>query len=435
MELTAINISKTIRKRIILSDINLHLISGNIYGFVGPNGSGKTMLFRALSGLMSIDSGSIIWNNKVLHQDFSVLPSSGIVLENAGLYPNMTGIQNLTYLAKLTHRIGTAEIKRALLRVGLDPDDKRPYSKYSLGMKQRLAIAQAVMEEPDVIMLDEPTNALDEDGVEKIRKLIIEEKQRGALILLASHNKEDIHILVDQLYRINKGRLYMQEELMKLHFLHMIALCLILAAAILGCIKRQSYTNFCKDKNYLDQLQVAVIPEDLCIYSCDELKQSLPKSDIILRVYVTGDIEQLFGVSRQKVRIEQIYTGSELNVGQEIYLFSNNWNVVLDGKPNSLERGFVNIMKVGKEYLVFVSHKIDSLNESIPVYEISNITYITPVFCYENQSNLVVEPEGETTYVPYMQVKDNEFFAESEVALEAWNNLKSDMLALFPVSG
>lgn len=154
MELIAEKINKTIRKKVILSDVSLNLKSGKIYGFAGRNGSGKTMLFRALSGLMGIDSGSIVWNQKILHKDFSVLPSLGIVIENAGLYPNLTGVQNLTYLANLTKRIGKDEIERAISRVGLDPQDKRRYGKYSLGMKQRLVIAQAIMEKPDVIMLD-----------------------------------------------------------------------------------------------------------------------------------------------------------------------------------------------------------------------------------------------------------------------------------------
>lgn len=208
MELIADSISKSIKKREILSDISLCLKSENIYGFVGRNGSGKTMLFRALSGLMGIDSGSITWGGKILHKDFSVLPSLGIILENAGLYPNYTGMENLSYLAGLTKKVGREEIKNAISRVGLDPGDKRLYGKYSLGMKQRLAIAQAIMEKPDVIMLDEPTNGLDESGVEEIRKVILEEKERGALILVASHNREDIQILADELYRVENGRIY-----------------------------------------------------------------------------------------------------------------------------------------------------------------------------------------------------------------------------------
>ena len=192
MELKAQKISKVIRGKKILSDINLELCDGNIYGIVGANGSGKTMLFRALSGLMSVTSGKITWNGKVLRQDFAVLPSLGIMLENVGLYSNMTGMQNLRYLASLKNKIQDKEIRRALERVGLDPDDRRKYQKYSLGMKQRLAIAQAIMEKPDVIMLDEPTNSLDAKGVEEIRRLILEEKERGALILLASHNHRSL---------------------------------------------------------------------------------------------------------------------------------------------------------------------------------------------------------------------------------------------------
>lgn len=212
MELIAKEVSKTIRGKVILSDVNLALQGGQVYGFVGRNGSGKTMLFRALSGLMSVTSGTITWNGKVLRRDFSVLPGLGIVLENVGLYPDLTGVENLEYLAGLTRRVGPSEIQTALRRVGLDPDDRRTYRKYSLGMKQRLAIAQAVMERPDVIMLDEPTNGLDEDGVGEIRRLILEEKERGALVLLASHNSDDIRILADHLYRIDSGSVTEQKE-------------------------------------------------------------------------------------------------------------------------------------------------------------------------------------------------------------------------------
>lgn len=212
LELIANHISKTIRGKVILRDVSLHLQSGTVYGFVGRNGSGKTMLFRALSGLMTLSSGSVLWEGKELHKDFSVLPSMGIVLENVGLYPELTGMENLQYLGKLSGKSGVEDMRRALLRVGLDPDDKRTYKKYSLGMKQRLSIAQAIMEHPDVIMLDEPTNGLDEDGVRQIRELILEEKARGALILLASHSKEDLSLLADHLFRMDVGVLTKQEE-------------------------------------------------------------------------------------------------------------------------------------------------------------------------------------------------------------------------------
>ncbi len=201
-------INMQIKNKEILSNIDLQLNHGIVYGFVGRNGSGKTMLFRALSGLMKIDSGEILYNKQWLHKDFPILPSLGITLENAGLYPEFTGLKNLQLLAKLNNKIDDAQIKATIERVGLDPNDKRTYKKYSLGMKQRIVIAQAIMEQPDIIMLDEPTNSLDEDGVQLIRQIIKEEKQRGAMILLASHNKEDIAILADEVYYLDKGHLY-----------------------------------------------------------------------------------------------------------------------------------------------------------------------------------------------------------------------------------
>ncbi|MBD5466646.1 MAG: ATP-binding cassette domain-containing protein [Lachnospiraceae bacterium] len=205
MSLIAQGVSKRIKDKQILRDVSLDMKPGAVYGFCGRNGSGKTMLFRALSGLMRIDSGKIYWKGQELHKDFSVLPSLGIVLEHAGLYPNMTGLENLSYLAGLKGIIGKDEMCEALERVGLEPYDKRVYGKYSMGMKQRIAIAQAIMERPDVIMLDEPTNGLDEAGVQEIRALIGQERKRGALILLASHNKEDMNLLADCVYQIADG--------------------------------------------------------------------------------------------------------------------------------------------------------------------------------------------------------------------------------------
>ncbi len=193
------NVSKQLKGKTILSNIYLNLKSGNIYGFVGENGSGKTMLFRAIS------EGEILLNEKVLHKDMKVLPNLGIMIENAGLYPELTGLDNLKLLAKLNRKIGEAEIREAIKKVGLDADDKRTFRKYSLGMKQRIVFAQAIMEKPDILLLDEPTNALDEKGVNSIRQIIYEEKQRGALILIASHNKEDIQILSDEIYHVENG--------------------------------------------------------------------------------------------------------------------------------------------------------------------------------------------------------------------------------------
>ncbi len=205
MKLTANHLAKTIKGKTILSDICLTLESGVVYGFVGRNGSGKTMLFRALSGLMKPDAGEVRYGEQVLHRDFSVLPGLGMVLENVGLYPELTGYKNLELLSRINKKIGEEEIREAIRRVGLDPADKRPYRKYSLGMKQRIVIAQAIMEKPEVLMLDEPTNSLDEGGVEEIRKIVKQEKERGAIVLLSSHNREDISLLADEVYQMEGG--------------------------------------------------------------------------------------------------------------------------------------------------------------------------------------------------------------------------------------
>lgn len=212
MKLIADKVSKKIKGKPILEEICLEMDSGNVYGFWGRNGSGKTMLFRALSGLMRIDSGRVLWNGQELHRDFSVLPSLGIVLEHAGLYPGLTGMENLMYLARIKGIANRSQVEAAIRRVGLDPADRRTFGKYSMGMKQRLTIAQAIMEQPDVIMLDEPTNGLDENGVEEIRQLIEQEKKRGALVLLSSHNREDLKILADHVYKVAEGRIAGEEE-------------------------------------------------------------------------------------------------------------------------------------------------------------------------------------------------------------------------------
>lgn len=207
MKLTVENLCKKIKDRVILDNINLNLESGNVYGFVGRNGSGKTMLFRAVSGLINIDSGKVMLDEKELHKDMQVLPDMGIILENAGLYSEFTGRKNLQILADIRKKITPEEVDKAIERVGLDPGDKRTYRKYSLGMKQRIVLAQAIMEHPSILFLDEPTNALDEDGVNRIRRIVAEEKERGSIVLLASHNKEDIEMLADKVYYMVDGRI------------------------------------------------------------------------------------------------------------------------------------------------------------------------------------------------------------------------------------
>lgn len=212
MQIKVDHISKTIKGNKVINNISVKLESGNVYGIVGRNGSGKTMFFRALSGLISIDSGSIWVDNDQLHKDIQILPNLGIMIENAGLYPELTGFENLKKLAEINKKIQDTDIHQAILRVGLDPTDKRSFRKYSLGMKQRIVLAQAIMEKPDILLLDEPTNALDEEGVQEIRKIIVQEKNRGALIIIASHNKEDIRMLADKVFYMKDGNLCQLEE-------------------------------------------------------------------------------------------------------------------------------------------------------------------------------------------------------------------------------
>ena len=206
MRLTATNVGKKIKGKTVLSNIDLDLKSGNIYGFVGPNGSGKTMLFRALSGLMSVTSGVVKLDEKIVRKDFSVLPNLGILLENVSLYPNLTGYENLLYLAKFSEKAGKSDIIAALESVGLDYGDKRKYGKYSLGMKQRLGIACAIMEEPKLLLLDEPFNALDKEGQEKLSEIIRDMRDKGSLILLSSHDKDELENLSDVIYLVDSGR-------------------------------------------------------------------------------------------------------------------------------------------------------------------------------------------------------------------------------------
>lgn len=211
--ITINNLSKTINGTEVLNNINLTVKSGCLYGFVGKNGSGKSMLFRALSGLIRPTSGKILIDGKELHKDIKTVGRLGIIIENAGLYPEFTGYKNLQLLAKVNKIARNEEIIEAITRVGLDPHDKRTVKKYSLGMRQRIVIAQAIMEKPDFLFLDEPTNALDESGVELVHNIIKEEVKRGALVLLSSHSKEDIENLCDKKYIMAGGKLIEGESL------------------------------------------------------------------------------------------------------------------------------------------------------------------------------------------------------------------------------
>ena len=200
-------VTKTLQGHTVLDHVSLSLERGKIYGLVGRNGSGKTMLIRSISGMVRPTSGAIRWNGKQLYREIDYIPRLGLLIENIGLYPEFTGFQNLKLLAGIQKRITDADIREAIVRVGLDPDDNRPIRKYSLGMKQKITLAQAFMEKPELLMLDEPTNALDEASVARIRDDIKAAAAQGAIVLLASHNKEDISCLCDVVYFMEEGKL------------------------------------------------------------------------------------------------------------------------------------------------------------------------------------------------------------------------------------
>lgn len=201
------DVNKTIKKAPILRDINLEFTGGKVYGLRGKNGSGKTMLMRAICGLITPDSGIIDIDGKILGKDISFPESIGVLIENPSFIGNYTGFKNLKVLASIQNRIGDEQIRKALEDIGLDSDDKRTYRKYSLGMKQKLGIAAAVMENPDIIILDEPINALDDVSVEKVHDILEEQKKRGAVIIIACHDKEELDQLSDEIIEISDGRI------------------------------------------------------------------------------------------------------------------------------------------------------------------------------------------------------------------------------------
>lgn len=197
------NYCKSIKSRPILNNVSYNFEYGKIYGLYGHNGSGKTMLLRAIAGLLVPDSGSVVIDGKVLHKDMSFPPSIGIVIENMNLLPQYNAFDNLKILGKIKKTATDEDIKTALERVGLKSDLK--VKKFSLGMKQRLNIAQAVFEKQKIILLDEPTNALDNDGVQLIYKLLKEEKERGALVVITTHHKEDLEEVCDVVLKMTEG--------------------------------------------------------------------------------------------------------------------------------------------------------------------------------------------------------------------------------------
>lgn len=199
--------AKKIKDTVIFEDISISCEEGKIYGLVGRNGAGKTMLMKSICGLTSLTSGSIIVDDKRIGVDVEIPESIGVIIEVPGFIPYFSGFDNLKYLANLKKKVDSNRIREVLKIVNLDPDSKKHVSKYSLGMRQRLGIAQAIMENPDILLLDEPMNGLDNDGVAEVKELLNSFKKQGKTIILASHHMEDIDELCDEVFKMDKGRI------------------------------------------------------------------------------------------------------------------------------------------------------------------------------------------------------------------------------------
>ena len=187
--------------------MNLQCYKGEICGIVGRNGSGKTVLFKSICGLVKLNSGEITVNGDVIGKDISIIKNAGVIIEEPGLLRYKSGMKNLEYLYMINNKLDRKYLMTVMEKVGLDPKSRKKVGKYSMGMRQRLAIGQAIMENPEILILDEPMNGLDNHGVEDMRKIFLELKNMGKTILLASHNREDIDVLCDKVYEMDRGEL------------------------------------------------------------------------------------------------------------------------------------------------------------------------------------------------------------------------------------
>ena len=201
------NVNLKIEKNTILNNVTMQVNKGEIVALIGRNGSGKTMLMKCICGFVKTTSGSIFVNEKKVGKEIDFPEKMGVIIETPGFISQYSGMKNLWLLAKLNSTLTKNEIAKTMELVGLNPKLKRHVGKYSLGMRQRLGIAQAIMENPDILILDEPMNGLDYQGVEDVRKLLLNLKEQGKTILIASHNTEDIDVLCDHVWEMKSGEI------------------------------------------------------------------------------------------------------------------------------------------------------------------------------------------------------------------------------------
>lgn len=201
------NVTKRFKDKLVINQVSLELESAQIHGLIGRNGSGKTVLMKLIVGFIKPDSGIIRVFGDVIGKDTDFAKNIGTIIETPGFLPFESGFSSLKYLASIRGKISDREIKQAISSVGLNPDDKKHVGKYSLGMRQRLGLAQAIMENPDLLILDEPMNGLDKDGVKDMRQYLLDLKVQGKTILIASHSAEDIDVLCDTVHEMDKGKI------------------------------------------------------------------------------------------------------------------------------------------------------------------------------------------------------------------------------------
>ena len=201
--------TKKFEKYTVLNNVNLQCYKGEICGIVGRNGSGKTVLFKSICGLVKLNSGEITVNGDVIGKDVSIIKNAGVIIEEPGLLRYKSGMKNLEYLYMINNKLDRKYLMTVMEKVGLDPKSRKKVGKYSMGMRQRLAIGQAIMENPEILILDEPMNGLDKHGVKEIREVLLQMKAENRVILLSSHNPKDIDYLCDVVFEMDDG--YLQE--------------------------------------------------------------------------------------------------------------------------------------------------------------------------------------------------------------------------------
>ncbi|RDB69874.1 multidrug ABC transporter ATP-binding protein [Eggerthella sinensis] len=205
-------VTKSIKGSMVLENVSMTAESGVVTGLSGINGSGKTMLMRVIAALVKPSDGMVEIDGKLLWRDMAFPDSVGVLIENPAFLDTYTGFANLEMIASIRNRVGKDRIGEVIRKVGLDPDDKKKYRKYSLGMKQRLGIAAAILEEPEIVLLDEPTNALDSAGVDILKDIVFEEKARGATVVITCHDQVILHELADKVYFMESGRIVGYED-------------------------------------------------------------------------------------------------------------------------------------------------------------------------------------------------------------------------------